>query len=210
MFVVSGSHFVVLQWLLEKFKIPRTLQFFILWLYNALTGFSPPGTRACMTLSLGFLFKVTSEQKLFAVACLCLALQPTWATSYSFWLSWMASLILIMTPQFKIDLLRNFIFYAIWLGLGFTISIWSVPLNLIVGPLISWVLFPLAFLSYIPGVKLLFHFACITLDKIIKFFAIETHAGIFPAFILQLAGLVLLTHFILQIRRLEWQGKKIR
>lgn len=210
LFVVSGSHFIVLQWLLQKLRLPKSLQFFILWFYNAVTGFSPPGTRACMALSVGFLFKVRTEQKLLAVAFLCLALQPTWITSYSFWLSWLASLILIVTPQFKIDVLRNFIFYAIWLGLGFTISIWSVPLNLIVGPLISWVLFPLAFLSYIPGVSILFHYACWVLHKILEVFAIETTAAIFPVFILQLAGLVLLTHLVLQIRRLEWQGKTIR
>lgn len=210
LFVVSGSHFIVLQRVLEKLRLPRFLQFFILWLYNAMTGFSAPGTRACMALSFSFLFKIRSEQKLFAVAIFCLALQPSWATSYSFWLSWLASLILIVIPPFKIDLLRNLIFYGVWLTLGFSISPWAIPMNLIVGPFISWVLFPLAFLSYIPGISGLFHYCVIFLQKILESISGKSEMLIFPTFITHLAGLVLLTHFILQIRLLQWQGKNLR
>lgn len=210
LFVVSGSHFIVLQWILEKLRVPKAIQFFTLWFYNALTGFSAPGTRACMALSCGFLFKVREDQKLFAVALLCLALQPTWVMSHSFWLSWLASLILLVTPQMKIDLLRNSIFYFIWLGLGFSISIWAIPLNLIVGPFISWVLFPLAFLSYLPGIDYLFHLGIIVLEKVLNLFSEKAYQMPFPAFIPQLAGLVLLTHAVLQIRRLQYQGTKIR
>lgn len=210
LFVVSGSHFIVLQWILNKIRAPRMMQFFVLWFYNAVTGFSPPGTRACMGLSLGFLFKVREEQKLFAVALICLALEPGWATSYSFWLSWLASLILFVTPEFKVDLLRNFIFYGIWLLLGFSISPWAIPLNLMIGPMISWILFPLAFLSYIPGMEILFHACTGILQKILEWFSDETSSLIFPVMLTQLAGLVLLTHFVLQLRRLQWQGKTIR
>ena len=210
LFVVSGSHFIVLEWLLQFLRIPKVIRFFILWIYNAITGFSPPGTRACLHLSIGFLFKVPEEQKVFAVALACLALQPSWATSYSFWLSWLASVILIVTPRFKIDLLRNFIFYGAWLLLGFTISIWAIPMNLILGPFISWILFPLAFLSYIPGVELLFHYSVLILKIILEWFSAEAKVAPLPVLLTQLAGLVLLTHFVLQIRRLLWQGKKIK
>lgn len=209
LFVVSGSHFIVLQWIVQKLRLPRPLQFLILWFYNGVTGFSPPGTRACMTLSFSFLFKIRDEQKLFAVALLCLALQPSWILSYSFWLSWLASLILIVTPQFKIDVLRNFIFYGVWLLLGFTISVWTVPLNLLVGPFISWVLFPLAFLSYIPGVPWLFHWSATGLQEILRYFSHDAKSAAFSVLLAQLSGLVLLTHFTLQVRSLQRQGKDI-
>lgn len=209
LFVVSGSHFLVLEWILEKCKAPHVIKFFTLWLYNAVTGFSPPGTRACLNLSCGFIFKVFDDQKTLAIGLLCLALQPSWILSHSFWLSWLASLILIVTPQFKIEILRNFIFYFVWLLLGFSISIWSVPLNLIVGPFISWILFPLAFLSYIPGVPWIFHQCSLGLEFILSFFSNDLKNTPMPAIIPQLAGLVLLTHFVLQIRRLSRQGKII-
>jgi ComEC/Rec2-related protein len=209
LFIVSGSHFIVLQWILEKIRAPKTFQFVILWVYNALTGFSPPGTRACMGISLSFLFKIRSEQKLWAISLICLALQPTWLTSYSFWLSWLASLILVVTPTFKFDLIRNIIFYGIWVLLGFTITPWSIPLNLIIGPLITWVLFPLAFLSYLPGVSMIFHWSVLILQFILEKLFNKISAPSFPNFLWQLAGLVLLTHLILQLRRLQWQGQKI-
>ncbi len=210
LFIVSGSHFLVLQWLLRKLRTPRSFEFFILWFYNAVTGFSAPGTRACLGISMAFFFKVKEEQKLLAIALLCLALEPSWIRSHSFWLSWLASLILFVTPRMKIEILRNFIFYGVWLSLGFSISFWSVPLNLILGPFISWVLFPLAFLSYVPGFNWLFQLSITFLEKILDWFSDGSKAQAYPVLISQLAGLVLVTHLVLHLRRLQWKGKSIR
>jgi competence protein ComEC len=207
LFVVSGSHFIVLQWLLQKLRTPRAVQILVLWFYNAATGFSAPGTRACISISCSFLFKIRSEQRVWAVALICLALEPTWCTSYSFWLSWLASLILIVSPQMKLNVIRNSLFYFVWILLGFSLSVWSIPMNILMGPFVSWILFPLAFLSYIPGVEVLFHWGVQVLDFALSRFHSEPHP--FPLQFLQLAGLVILTHMVLQLRRLQWRGKKI-
>ncbi len=210
LFVVSGSHFIVLQWVLQKLKAPPVFQFFCLWFYNALTGFSAPGTRACLAVTIGPFLKIPSEQKLFTLSLFCLALEPGWSFSLSFWLSWLASLILIITPQTKMDLFRQVIFYTTWAFLGFTMSCWSIPLNLLIGPYISWVLFPLAFLSYVPGIPWLFHLSTEGLQKILEFFAGSQKAPLFSLNISQMVSLVLAMHLFLHLRRLQKQGHPIK
>jgi ComEC/Rec2-related protein len=210
LFVVSGSHFLVLQWLLEKIKCPSWTQNILLWFYNAITGFSAPGTRACLGLTTKKMFQAPPEQKQLAISFLCLSLEPSWISSASFWLSWLASLILFVTPESLFQIPRQIIFYSTWILLGFELDLLSIPANLLIGPLISWILFPAAVMAYFGPAKIIFEEVAPLIQAILAKLCSESWPTRFPSFLAKGIGLTLLCHLILHLRRLSQKGKRIR
>lgn len=208
-FVVSGSHFLVLQVLLQRLK-PRPLISLLLWIFNAATGFSAPGTRACLQITSQNFFRMRADQNLLASSVLCLALHPPWISSQSFWLSWLASLILIISPRDYLRIIANCLFFSVWSCLGFALSFWSLPLNILVAPIIGWILFPLALLCFLSPAQWLFESLLMMLEKLLIFLNLNTEKSHFINAMTSLSFLVLCSHLFLQIYFLRRQGRFLK
>lgn len=209
-FVVSGSHFIVMDWFFSKLpRIPRTFVYAIFWIFNAMTGFSAPGTRACLSVCIGNFIETHPHQKTLVVGLICLGLQPSWVYSYSFWLSWLASFLLQIAPQDRFRISQNLLFYTAWSLIGTSLSIWSLVLNILIAPLIGWILFPLAVFSFLTPVAGLFESLMDALDFLLTSLDLTNKKVPFSLNLGGLAFIVLATHFCLQCFKLEGQGKKI-
>lgn len=209
-FVVSGSHFIVMEWFFSKLtRIPRALVYVFFWIFNALTGFSAPGTRACLSLCLDHFIETQPHQKTLAIGLLCLGLQPSWVYSYSFWLSWLASFLLQIAPQDRFRIFQNLLFYTTWSLIGASLSLWSLILNILIAPLIGWILFPIAVLSFIPPIASLFEILMDGLDLLLVSLDLTNKKVPFSLNLGGLAFIVLATHLSLLCFKLEGQGKKI-
>ncbi len=210
-FVVSGSHFLVLRFLLEKLKLPHFFVTALLWLFNGFSGFSAPGTRACMQTTTHGLLRMQPHQNLFVASLMCLALHPPWIESYSFWLSWLASLILFTSPQDPLKIMTNSIFFSVWCFLGFSISLWSWLLNIFIAPIIGWVLFPLALLALVPACSSFFAVALQGLELLLRYLGLHDFEASFrfPALV-QISFIVLTMQAGIQLYHLSFQGRRLR
>lgn len=210
-FVVSGSHFLVLQHLLQRvLRLNPLWSGFTLWIFNGVTGFSAPGTRACLIVSGKNFFSTRSDQNILLASLFCIALNPNWVNSHSFWLSWLAALILTISPRDPLQLGSNFLFFLVWSLLGFSLSFWSLTLNILIAPLIGWLLFPLALLSYIPFVEILFSFSLSTLESLLRYLNLNPQATFKFRAIPHISFLVLSLHVFLQLYHLARQGRHLR
>lgn len=208
-FVVSGSHFLVFTWILNLLRVPILIQNIILWLFNAMTGFTAPGTRACLALSLQNTFNLQDHQKTMCIGFLCLGLQPDWIFSYSFWLSWLAGFMLQFCPKDPLRIIQNFLFFATWSLLGTPLSPWALVFNIILAPLIGWVLFPLALLSLINPIDAVFEYLLGILEWILRILEMDQKKIPFKISLRGLSFVVLATHLIYQAYQLSKQGRKI-
>lgn len=208
-FVVSGSHFLVFTWILNFLHIPNWIQNIVLWTFNAATGFTAPGTRACLALSLQKTLCLQDHQKTLCVGFLCLGLQPDWIFSYSFWLSWLAGFMLQFCPRDPLRILQNFLFFATWSFLGTPLSLWALILNIFLAPIIGWVLFPLALLSLIYPFAFLFEDLLGFLEWILRLLEMDQKKIPFNISLRGLSFVVLATHLFHQASRLSRQGRTI-
>ncbi len=159
LFIVSGGHFLFLEKLFTYLKMPALLKVTLLSIYNLCTGFQEPGTRSiCYLLLTRFLnktsFYLRSDQILLLVGALLPIVFPTYLNSASFLLSWTAALSLNISSFlfFKIDgFLKVFFSQALitllltpWLCAFGNLHPLGVLINLIFGPYIIIVLFPLS------------------------------------------------------------------
>lgn len=207
-FVVSGSHFIVMDWFFSCLQwIPRKVVFIFFWAFNAMTGFSAPGTRACLSICLRDFIDTQPHQKTLIIGLICLGLQPSWVTSYSFWLSWLASFLLQIAPQDRFRIFQNLLFYTTWSLIGTSLSLWSLLLNITIAPIIGWVLFPLAVFSFLSPVAKAFQYLMDALDFILISLDLTNKKVPFSLDLGGLAFIVLSTHFCLQCFKLEGQGK---
>lgn len=159
LFVVSGSHFVFLEWLLWPLasRLGRPGQLLIFFLLSTLTltcSLAPPVTRAWISFMLR---KVNDETRLFwrghhatfFSGLLTLFLFPEWASSYSFLLSWTASL-LISLP-IKESWLRHVVIYLgllpVLCGIQTPHPVTSM-INWLLAPLLGVALLPISLLAY--------------------------------------------------------------
>jgi len=166
--VISGSHIAMLvlafKWLLSPLPFHRETKILLIVLivtaFGWLTGFSPPVARAVLVadmvliLSL-FGYSVRDPMRLLSwCGAGLLALQPYLLFNLGFQLTVGMTLFLIVTRALWTNVLSLAI-YAQWVGL---ILLWHVqpvisvvaPLyNVVVAILLSWVIIPLALLSYL-------------------------------------------------------------
>jgi predicted membrane metal-binding protein len=208
-FVVSGSHFLVFIWILNLLRVPNWIQNFVLWIFNAMTGFTAPGTRACLSLSLQNSFNLQDHQKTLCIGFLCLGLQPDWIFSYSFWLSWLAGFMLQFCPRDPLRITQNFLFFVTWSFLGSPLSIWALFLNITLAPIIGWILFPLAMLSLLYPFDILFELLLGLLEWILKWMEMDQKKIPFNISLRGLSFVVLATHLYYQASQLIKQGRKI-
>jgi ComEC/Rec2-related protein len=173
--VVSGSHlqllslFILWPWP-EKIRAGRKLKWILGWLlfsYCLITGFQPPVVRAfiCFTLrnlSDYFHWHWDSGKIHLASGFVLLSLIPAWIFSFSFYLSWLASLGFLLTPLCFTYKNKNWSWSEIaknWfnsltiqslMSVGFLqFSVLSVLLNGLLAPVIAILLFPISLLVLI-------------------------------------------------------------
>ncbi len=176
LFVVSGSHLVLIQRTLLKFekKLQNSLQHKLklqtqlltllvhsaLFVYIFICDLNPPIVRSylfivVLSFSKKYLLQINTQNALL-IASLCgLILQPHWITSLSYQMSWIAGITLIYIDEIYNQshlLMKNFLFYLhfyltmLFLGLP---QVVTVLISTTISPLLEYILFPLAFLVYI-------------------------------------------------------------
>ena len=163
--VVSGSHFLWIHEFLKKVKISQNPGWILLWIYNLLTGFQAPGTRALIQIFLtgkGWFPRLRSDHLVFLSGVFYLLIFPADVTSLSLLLSWTAALGLsISSPLFRSFsttsrfFLRQLSFSILlypWMWIWGNAHPLTLFSNLLLGPLILGILFPYALLD------LIFHF----------------------------------------------------
>lgn len=184
-FVVSGSHFIFLRKILARLPIVRKYPLLVLSVYALVTLCQPPSLRALLFLAL---VEISEHKKLFLSpvilvflsSCLSVALFPQWLYSRSLIMSMMAALVIAVMSDFwgkeRTSLPALFLTQsALYLAMGF--CLWgfsnlhplSILLNIILGPLIGTVLFPLGFVVVlIPPLAFLFDIAMNSLIWILE------------------------------------------
>ena len=161
-FVVSGSHLLLLDQVLSILRIPLFLRFLSLGFYSLSVGWQPPAARAlgALIIRAGFRhYRFYFPGDLLVLVCglLALVLFPAWWTSMSFQMSWCASLALTLPSIFGIRsrtwkaalASQVFIFCVMMPVLWGWGSLHPLGLicNLILAPVVALVLLPAALLA---------------------------------------------------------------
>lgn len=197
-FVVSGSHFIFLRKILAKLPIVRRHALLILFGYVLITLCQAPAVRALFFLCL---IEVSERKRqflspvflVFLSSCLSVAVFPQWIFSRSLLMSLMAALVIAVTSEFwgkhKQTLPALFLNQSV-LYFVMAFSLWGfsdlhplgILLNILLGPLIGGVLFPLSLLVvFIPSLAFLFDAAMNALiwilQKNIGFYGLKNEAS---------------------------------
>jgi competence protein ComEC len=160
-FIISGSHLILLDELLGLLRIPVFVRIVFLALYSLIVGWQPPAVRALIALSLrSFLKKLNlnfpADLTVLISGIFTLTLFPAWWDSTSLVMSWSAALALCWVPTLKIrKKISGLLFSHLAVFIFMSVPLWGIgnlhPLsliyNLFLGPVISFLLLPLAFVS---------------------------------------------------------------
>lgn len=156
LFVVSGSHFVVLEKFAQWLNVPQRLRLTLHLCFLFASGFQSPAVRF---LTQYFMFitplhlgaSLRADQKTLFAGLMGLVLFPAWANSFSFLLSWSASLALAFCSELHGVpwrwLLNQILIFLILLPLLSMIQsphLLSIAANLFLGELLGAILLPLA------------------------------------------------------------------
>ena len=153
-FVVSGMHLSGLRNVLSKIKMPFIFQAVLLAIYALGTSLNPPVVRAWFSLIISFIrehFALNWNHTLsvWYVSLIALLFFSHWYNSFSFLLSWSASLALALSKN-KSLLTRNLTVYLIMAPLLGSMSHphpVSILINTLFLPLFGLFFFPLTLLS---------------------------------------------------------------
>lgn len=183
-FIVSGSHFLFLRKILAHIPILRIYPLLPLGLYALVTLCQPPSLRSLIFLALLEIFErrqLVLNQVLLVLlsGLLCVSLFPQWIWSRSLQMSLVAALILVVAGEFwkkQNSLAAHFLTQsALFFGMGFCVLGFgnlhplSILLNMILGPLIGAVVFPLALLTvFLPFLGRVFDGAIHTLTWVLQ------------------------------------------
>ncbi|MBC7370224.1 MAG: ComEC/Rec2 family competence protein [Bdellovibrionaceae bacterium] len=164
-FVVSGSHFLLLRNFFARLVGKTPWLLIPLFIYAMVTLCQPPSLRALAFIGLQEIalrrkLFLSNLQLVFLSALLCVAFFPQWILSRSLLMSLMAATAMTtaeeifdrkMAPGIRSFLSQSFMFFAmsfcLW-GLS-TLHPLSILMNVILGPLIGTVLFPVGVLAII-------------------------------------------------------------
>ncbi|MGZ3744750.1 MAG: ComEC/Rec2 family competence protein [Pseudobdellovibrionaceae bacterium] len=172
-FIVSGSHFIFLRKILARLPLLRFCPIIPLSIYALVTLCQPPSLRSLLFIVLA---EISVTKKLFItpvilvfLSCtLCLALFPQWITSRSLLMSLMAALVIAVMSDFwgkdreslpALFLTQSVLYFIMGFCLwGFSnLHPLSILFNLIFGPLIGALLFPLSLIVvFLPSLAFLF------------------------------------------------------
>lgn len=160
-FVVSGSHLILLDECLSILRIPLYLRFLFLSFYSLVVGWQPPAVRALLALGVRVGFKkmrwnFPPDLLVMIAGLFTLALLPEWWNSLSLVMSWCAALALCWAPVLRVrDRLSALLIAQLAVFLFMSAPLWGLgalhPLsllyNLLLAPVVSLVLLPLGFLA---------------------------------------------------------------
>lgn len=162
-FIVSGSHLILLDQVLGILKIPFLVRFGFLLLYSLCVGWQAPAVRALVGLLVHptlryFSFFFPKDLQVMIVGLITLFLFPSWWNSTSLLMSWCAALALSLPSLGRIRsswqsaLLAQFaVFFfmcaPLW-GLG-SLHPLSILYNFLIAPVVAYGLLPLAFLGLV-------------------------------------------------------------
>lgn len=160
-FVVSGSHLLLLDEVLCIFRIPLSVRFFFFFVYSLVAGWQAPVVRALLGIGIkSFLSRqryfFPSDLEVLITGLVTLCLFPSWWVSLSLQMSWCASLalcggsVLRVRGRLQRTLLAQgaiFIFMSVPLwGFG-SLHPLGIVFNLFLAPVVAYVLFPLSILT---------------------------------------------------------------
>ncbi len=223
-FVVSGSHLLLIDELLSILKIPVYLRFLFLGIYSLLVGWQAPAVRALCGLGVRILLLRKSlpfpNDLIVALTGFgVLTLFPAWWNSLSFLMSWCAALALCWPSLLRIQSswvrafvsqISIFLFMSapLW-GLG-SLHPLSVIYNLFLAPVVSYILLPLGFIvTALNSLTFVFDFAMDFFIRVLPLLSepIELKKGVTPT-IGTLWGWIFSWHIIFHFLRLRlWQGR---
>lgn len=159
-FVISGSHLILLDELLGILRIPLFVRFIFLGFYSLAVGWQAPAVRALIALGTRHSFKyfrlhLPPDLMVLVAGLVTLILFPPWWDSLSLLMSWCAALALCWgsllrvkstLPRLLLSQVGIFVFMSapLW-GLG-SLHPLSLIYNLLLAPVVSYVLLPLSFL----------------------------------------------------------------
>lgn len=164
--IVSGSHLVllesILRWLLPKQLSQFKSIFFLLLIFCLMTAWQPPAVRSLLTLLLqklnqNYRLNWNGLQLTFFAGISTWCFFPQWYFSYSFLLSWGASLALCLVPQvaqlkfhqqWQVHLSVYVLLMPLLIPFGGSHP-FSVLCNWWIGPLFSFLLFPLSLVAFL-------------------------------------------------------------
>lgn len=160
--VVSGAHLIFLVQLIElvpvKNKASQFFKVFILLGFTFMAGAQPPLVRALLHLSLTYLNQQGRWQwrrlkTLTYSGLLTLFLIPSWVSSLSFWLSWLAAFAVSSAESFSSrPLKQQTVIYILLLPALLALSSYhpfSILANLAFAPFIGFVMLPSTFLALV-------------------------------------------------------------
>ncbi|MGE5086514.1 MAG: ComEC/Rec2 family competence protein [Bacillota bacterium] len=185
-FVISGSHLILLDELLSILKIPVLLRFLLLGFYSLVVGWQPPAVRALVALGVRLGFKkmrwnFPPDLLALIAGLITLTLFREWWQSNSLLMSWCAALALCWAPLLRIKnrfaamLLSQLAIYLfmiapLW-GFG-SLHPLSLLFNVCLGPAVSFILLPSAAISMvIPALSFLFDSSLSLFSKLIAVMA---------------------------------------
>ncbi len=223
-FIVSGSHLILLDQLLSIFKIPSFLRFLLLSIYSLAVGWQAPAVRALIGLGAKQLlrhspFHFPTDLIVLITGLITLTLFPSWWSSLSLQMSWCAALALSLPGILRLQgSWQKVVFTQITVMFFMSVPLWGLgslhPLSLIynifLGPLVAYLLLPLSILSllfhplvqYFDFTMSLFNFA---LPKIIDPIELKTYRLLQTGFVwMWIFSLHLALHFL---RLKRWQGR---
>ena len=163
LFVVSGSHLLLLEKALQADLLKKYLRsgplLLLITAYAMACGLSAPVTRALLTFYLGLFLYARNIRwpfyhKTLFIGLSCLVIQPEWLSSISLQLSWLAAFTVGFTEKFADQfsaLTRQSLFFFLLFP---TLVFMQVPspitiiMNLLLAPLLEFVLFPLGLLIW--------------------------------------------------------------
>lgn len=157
--VVSGAHLSFLSLMLEgldRFQFGKALRFSIITLYLPVCQFQPPLVRSWFELLISSYSSKLKLPQNHLLLCLfsgtwTLLVFPQWISSFSFWLSWLATLAcraIQQSPQntlTKTALIQLLILPGVFSISGFHPL--QILANWILGPVLGYLLFPLCLLT---------------------------------------------------------------
>ncbi len=154
--VVSGSHLVFLEQLVLRLSKKSWFIMPLLVAFVLMTGFQPPAVRSFVSM---LVQKFSDAHRLlwpkhivvFISGVLTWLLVPSWISSYSFLLSWGAAFALTLVPETKKICKQIGIYlvlYPLFLPLS-PLNPISIFFNLILGPVIGAILFPLSLIAFL-------------------------------------------------------------
>jgi|GEM_PF-1292254 ComEC/Rec2-related protein len=171
LFVISGSHLLLLDELLSILSFPLFVRSWILLSYTLVAGWQPPVVRALFGWGLRKFptfqsLHLPTDLVVLFTGLFTLALFPDWIESKSLLMSWCASLALTVPGTFKVrGSLNKILLMQICIFIFMIPCLWGFgslhPLgllfNLLLGPAVGFLLIPLGALAIVaPSTGFLF------------------------------------------------------